>query len=81
MGIGQTEECFQSMGRTSAEREELKMRERGVDIDKAVSTTIMAGIESKPSDILGGMQEKRLAMLSGIQSRLGGQGKGGGEDG
>ena len=29
LGIGQTEECFQSMGRTPAEWEELKMRERG----------------------------------------------------
>ena len=41
----------------------------------------MAGIESEPVDLSDGMQEKRLAMLSGEQSRFGGQGKAGGEDG
>ena len=58
------------MGITPAEREELKMRERGVDIDTAMSTSIVAGIESKPADFSGGMQERRLAMLSGVQSRF-----------
>lgn len=81
MGIGTTKECFQSVGRTPVEREELKMRERGVDIEKAVCLSIVAEIESEPADLSEGMHERRLVILSGEQSKFGGHGKGGGEGG
>ena len=71
MGIGQTKECFQSMGRILVEREELKMTERRLDIDKAVSTSIVVRIESKPADFSGAMQERRLAILSGRVDSVG----------
>ena len=47
------------------------MTERGVDIDKALSTSIVAGIESKPTDFSGVMQERRLAILSGRVDSVG----------
>ena len=55
------------------------MRERGMDIEYAVFLSIVAEIKSDPADLSEGMQERMLAMLSGVPSRFDGQGKGGGE--
>ena len=48
---------------------------------KAVCLSIVAEIESEPAEWSIGMQERRLVMLSGVQSKFGWQGKGGREGG
>ena len=50
-------------------------------VEKVVFLSIVAKRESEPVDLLEGIKEIRLQILSGEHSMSGGQGKGGGEGG
>ena len=79
--MGTMVEFFHSEGRTPVEREELKIRERGSEIDWAVALSMLAEMASGPAEVSGEIQERRLAISSEEHSRSGGHEKGGGEKG
>ena len=58
LGIGTTVEVFQSVGKAPVEIEELKMMERGTEIEGAQKWSICAEIESGPADVSEGMRER-----------------------
>ena len=63
MGIGVTKEVFQSEGRTLVQSEELKIMERGTEIDRALELSIFAEMESGPVDVSEGMLERSWETL------------------
>ena len=74
-------ELFHSQGRTPEQSDELKMMERGSEIDKAVDLSIVAEMGSGPAEVSEGICGSKTCTSSGEQSKSKGGLNGGGEGG